>query len=389
MRDRRSRACIVGIGETRYARWGTVRDRSEFSLACEAIVAAARDAGLATSEIDGFCSHSDDRNDPARLEVSLGIRQLRLASMVWGGGGGGACASLANAAAAVEGGYANYVIVQRALCQGQQFRYGQFHEWSAHQKFATPYGLFSPPGQAALTFNRYRHLHKLTSEHLARVVLAFRANANRNPNAVMHDRPLDLETYLAGRMIAEPFRVYDCCLETDGACALLVTTEERAADLRQKPVHVLAVGQGGDGRWGTGNFGNYNMPDEIFSIGNQVRLADELFARAGVSRSDIDVAQIYDAFSGSVLTTLDSFGFCDIGGAGEFVMAGNIDWPNGSLPLNTAGGMLSEAYIHGLNLLVEGVKQVRGMSTSQVADAKTCLVTAAGVTPTSAAILAG
>ncbi|WP_373085613.1 hypothetical protein [Sneathiella sp.] len=387
MTSNNNRACIVGIGQTPYKRWGTVTEESEFSIACKAIMAAAEDAGLPLSEIDGFSAHSDDRNDPARLEVTLGIKQLRLATMVWGGGGGGASASLSHAVAAVENGSANYVVVLRALCQGQQFRYGQFHEWSAHQKFASPYGLFSPPGQAALTFRRYMHLYQLKEEQLARVALACRANANRNPNAVMYDKPLDMETYLAGRMIAEPYRLYDCCLETDGACALIVTTRERAADLPGKAAHVLAVGQGGDGRWGTGNFGNYNMPEEIFSIGPQARLANELFARAGVDRSDVDVAQIYDAFSGGVITTLEAFGFCGPGEAGSFAEDGNLDWPNGGLPINTAGGLLSEAYVHGLNLLVEGVRQVRGESTSQVDDAKICLVTAAAVTPTSATLL--
>ncbi|TNE38860.1 MAG: hypothetical protein EP348_04420 [Alphaproteobacteria bacterium] len=387
MVNKKNSACIVGIGQSAYQRWGTVTDQSEFSLACTAIMAAAEDAGLPLDEIDGFSAHSDDRNDPARLSVTLGIKQLRLATMVWGGGGGGASASLSNAVAAVENGSANYVVVLRGLCQGQQFRYGQFHEWSAHQKFASPYGLFSPPAQAALVFQRYKHLYNLAEEDLARVPLACRANANRNPNAVMYERPLDLETYLAGRMIAEPYRVYDCCLETDGACALIVTTQERARNLRRAPVHVLAVGQGGDGRWGTGNFGNFNMPEEIFSIGNQQRLANELFERAGVTRDDVDVAQIYDAFSGSVLTTLEAFGFCGEGEAGLFAREGNLDWPNGGLPINTAGGLLSEAYVHGLNLLVEGVRQIRGESTSQVNGAEICLVTAAAVTPTSATLL--
>src|SRR5690606_3354209 len=204
---------------------------------------------------------------------------------------------------------------------------------------------------------------------------------------VMYGRPLDLETYLKGRMIAEPYRVYDCCLETDGACALIVTTRERARDLKGKAVHVLSVGQGGDGRWGTGNFGNYNMPEEIFTMGPQHGLANELFARAGVDRKDVDVAQLYDAFSGAVIMALEAFGFCGRGEAGAFLDEGNIDYPNGRLPINTSGGLLSEAYVHGLNLLIEGVKQVRGTSTSQVKDAKICLVTAAPVTPSSATIL--
>jgi len=384
-----SQACIVGIGESAYARWGGLEGRSEFDLTVEAVLKACADAGLAPAEIDGFASYSDDRNEPALMMMALGIEQLRLASMVWGGGGGGSCGALAHAAAAVESGRANYVAVYRGLCQGQHFRFGQFHPWSPHAEFTAPFGLLSPAQMFALMMRRHMHLHGTRSEQLAEVALACRAHAGRNPRAVMRDRPLDLAGYMASRMIADPLRLNDCCLESDGAAAVIVTTAARARDLAARPVRVLAALQGSSGGWGTGMLGGHNMPDEIYATGNAQRLAAELYAAAGVDSGDIDVAQIYDAFTGTVLFALEDYGFCGIGESGPFVADGNIRWPDGTLPVNTSGGNLSEAYIHGFNLLLEGVRQLRGQSTAQVADAELCLVTGGeAVTATSAAILA-
>jgi len=381
-------ACIVGIGETPYAKWGAVTDRSEFALACDAILAAAADAGIDPQEIDGFASFSDDRNEPSILQTALGTRALRFASMVWGGGGGGACGALAHACAAVESGMARYVVVFRALCQGQQFRFGQFHPWTPHGSILAPFGLFSPPQMAALVARRHMHLYGTTPEQFGRGALACRANAQRNPNAVMRGRPMTMDDYLASRTIASPLKLLDCCLESDGACALIVTTRERARDLAAPPVAVLAA-QGCEQRWGTGLIGAQNMPDEIYATANGRTMAAELFARAGLSPTDVDVAQLYDAFTITVMVELEDYGFCARGESGAFMDAGHGDWPNGRLPLNTSGGNLSEAYVHGLNLAVEGVRQMRGTSHSQVPGAQVCFVSGAGgVCPTSAAILA-
>ncbi|HYF57809.1 MAG TPA: acetyl-CoA acetyltransferase [Burkholderiaceae bacterium] len=380
--------CITGIGQTAYTRWGGTVDRSEFSLACEAILAAIADAGLRPDDIDGIASYSSDRNEPAMLQRALGIEQVRFASMVWGGGGGGACGGLAHAAAAIESGRARHVVVFRALCQGQQFRFGRFHPWTPETAFTAPFGLFSPPQMAALVVQRHMHLYGTTSVQLGRVAIACRANATRNPAAVMRDRPITMEDYLASRMIASPLRLLDCCLESDGAAAIVVSGLASARDARAPVIEILAAAQGSERGWGTGLLGGHNQPVESYATGNSTVMARELFARAGVMPDDLDVAQVYDAFTGTVLIALEDYGLCGRGESGPFVEAGHVDWPDGRLPINTSGGNLSEAYIHGFNLTIEAVRQLRGTSTSQVDGARVCLVTGGqAVSPVSGAIL--
>lgn len=379
--------CIVGIGHTAFTKWGGIKDVSEFHLAAQAIFSAARDAGLPPERIDGFASFSDDRNEPSVMHAALGTRQLRFASMVWGGGGGGACGAVAHAAAAVQAGMADYVVAYRGLCQGQYFRFGQFHPWTPDSNFIAPFGLFSPPQMAALLMRRHMHEFGTTREQLGQISLSAYDNASRNPNAVMRNRRLTMEDYLSARMIADPLGLYDCCLESDGACALIVTTLERARDLQGKPVRILSYGQGAEAGWGTGMLAGHNMPDAIYASGNATKLAADLYRRAGVSAADVDVAQIYDAFSSTVLMALEDYGFCPRGEAGRFVADGHIRY-GGSLPVNTSGGNMAEAYIHGFNLVLEGVRQIRGTSSSQVPNAEICLVCGGpSVTPTSGIIL--
>jgi acetyl-CoA acetyltransferase len=390
MVDVAQRACIVGVGETRYTKWGQQANRGEWSLACEAVLNATRDAGLAIDQIDGLASYSNDTNVPWLMQQALGLPQLSFASMVWGGGGSGACGAIAHAAAAVESNQARYVAVFRSLCQGEGHRYGQAGGYNElpHLNFMAPFGMFSPPIMIAPLVQRYIHEFGARPEHFGEVALTCRANARRNPRAVMGGRPLTMDDYLNSRIIASPLRLFDCCLENDGACALIVTTLEKARDLRRKPVRILAAAQGGNPGWGDGALGSHNMPVEEYGAGNGKTLAARLYERAGVTPADVDTAQIYDHFTGLVLMTLENFGFCGRGEAGPFVAAGNIRWPDGRLPINTSGGHLSEAYIHGLNLAVEGVRQLWGDSTSQVKDAEVCLVTAGlSASPLSAAIL--
>ena len=383
-----SRACIVGIGETEYRRWGGFADRSELSLACEALLRAAADAGIAPDQVDGLCSYGGDRNEPSYLQDALGLPELRYTSLVWGGGGTGSVGPLLHAALAVENGAANYVVVLRALCQGQTRRYGQFNPVRPNNNFLAPFGMFSPPYMIAPLVQRYMHEFGILPEHLGEIALTCRDNASRNPRAVMGGRPLTMGMYLASRFIAEPLRLYDCCQENDGACALVVTTVERARDLKQKPVRILAAAQGTNPGWGTGGLGPHNMPITEYGAGNADFVAKQIYAQAGVAPGDIDVAQIYDHFSGLVLMSLENYGFCGRGEAGALVASGAIRWPGGSIPINTSGGALSEAYMHGLNHALEGVRQLRGQSTSQVDGAELCLVTGGLVgPPTSAAIL--
>jgi len=381
-------ACIAGIGQTEYTRRGGITDRSEFQLACQAIVAAARDAGLAPAELDGFATFTEARIDAATLQLALGMPSLRFSSSMWGGRGGGACGALGHAAMAVETGRARHVVVFRTIAQGQSRRYGRFDPQRAQGNMPTPFGLFTAPQMVALVLQRYAHLHGLDPLAMAEVALAFRAHALRNPRAVFHDKPLTLEQYLAARMIAEPLRLYDCCMESDGACAVVVTTRERACDLQARPVQILAAIEHGEGGWGVGPMGSHNMPEARYTTGGQRDLGRELFARAGLAPADVDFAQIYDHFTGMVLIALEDFGFCAPGEAGAFVRAGHLRWPDGALPTNTAGGCLSEAYVHGMNHLLEAVRQLRGDSTAQVAGAQIGLVTGGSViSPSSAALL--
>jgi acetyl-CoA acetyltransferase len=379
-------ACIVGIGETEYRSWGRIVDRTEFQLAVQAIIAGATDCGLPLAEIDGLVTFADPTINQAVLQQALGMRRLRTSATVWGGRGGASCGALSLAATAVESGQANYVVVFRSLCQGQTRRYGRFYSDRMHASLCAPFGLLSPVQHMALVMQRYRHEYGFEPMQMAEIALICRANANRNPRAVKYSEPLTVEAYSGARMIADPFRLYDCCIETDGACALIVTTPERAQDLNARPVQILAANYGGDAEWSTGAMGAHNMSDYL--TGGQRELGNELFAKAGVTRGDIDVIQIYDHFSGLVFITLEDFGFCARGEGPDYVGEGNVAWPDGKMPMNTAGGSLSEAYVHGFNHIIEGVRQLRGESTSQVEDASVCLVTGGGgISPSSATIL--
>lgn len=383
-------ACIVGIGESQFTRRGAQAHRGEWALACEAAIKAATDAGIDTCKIDGLCSYSSDGTLPWLLQQALGIEDVRYASMVWGGGGTGACGALAHATAAVESGQAETVLVVRSIVQRPGSRYGEAGGFSEIPQFdlLAPFGMLMPASMLAPMLRRYMHDYGVTEQQMAHVPLTFRANAQHNPRAVTYGQPLTMEQYLGSRMIAEPLRLYDCCQENDGACAVLVTTQERARDLKQPPVRVLAAAQGGDGKWNAATMGTHCMPAVDYGAGNGGLLASNLYARSGVTAADLDFAQIYDHFTGSVLMTLENFGVCGRGEAGDFVATGQIG-VGGKLPLNTSGGLLSEAYIHGLNLLTEAVRQLRGESTLQLPHASVGLVTAGlGTTPTSAAILA-
>ena len=393
-------ACIVGVGETPYAKWGGLAEVSEYQLALRAIVAAVADAGMALEEIDGLASFADDRNLPVFVAEDLGLPELRHASMSWLPGGGGGSAAVAAAALAVEAGQAEAVVVYRSLCQGQFHRFGQGPGarrsgggrdvrppglrrskglLDTHAAFTMPFGMVSPPITYAMVMARHMHRYGTTSEHLGNVAVRFRDHATRNPRAVLRT-PMTMDDYLGSRWVAEPFHLYDCCMENDGACAVVVTSAERSADAAQAPVEIAATAQGAPGAYGHGQYLNVYMDDDLYTSGGGQPVARDLWARAGIGPTDVDVAMLYDHFSGMVLLQLEDYGFCARGEGGPF-------FADTSLPVNTHGGSLSEAYIHGLNHVVEGVRQLRDQSTTPVADAETCLVTSAAGVPGSALIL--
>ena len=398
-------AFVVGVGETRYAKWGGIDDKSEYQLAIEAILAALADAGLGVDDVDGLSSFAEDRNDATFVAADLGIPELRYAGLSWLPGGGGACAAVANAAAAVQSGTAEVVVVYRSLCQGQFRRFGRGPGnapaagrrvpavrrargiLDAHVAFTMPFGVFGPPIAYAMVLQRHMHRYGTTAEHMGHVAVTTRAHAARNPRAVMGGRPMTMEDYFEARLVSEPFRLFDCCLENDGACAVVVTTAARAADAASTPVALLGSAQGTLRGFGHGQYSNVGMPDDDYASAGARGVAARLWAAAGVGPGDIDVAQIYDHFTGLVLLSVVDFGFCGRGEGGPLAASGALAWPDGALPTNTHGGSLSEAYIHGLNHVVEGVRQLRGQSTCQVAGAETCLVTSAAGVPTSALVL--
>jgi acetyl-CoA acetyltransferase len=401
-----SKAHIVGVGESHYTRWGKIGDVTEHALACQAIQLAVADAGLEMDAVDGLASFAEDRNEAVFLAAELGLPALRFGNMVWMPGGGGGCAAISNAAMAVETGQAEVVVVYRSLCQGQFFRFGTAgmdasapvdpapptvqHATSlmlASIGFSMPYGLLMAAAAYALPTRRHMHLYGTTSEQLGMLAVTFREHASRNPRAVMGGRPMTLADHQASPMIADPHRLFDCCLESDGACAVVVTTQERARDLAKRPVEILASEQGAPKGYAFGPFSNANIADELYATGGGEEMADRLWGKAGLRPSDVDVAQIYDHFTGCVVMQLEDYGFCKRGEGGPFIESGALSWHGGSLPTNTHGGSLSEAYIHGLNHVVEGVRSLRGESTSPVDDAEVCLVTSAACVPSSAILL--
>jgi acetyl-CoA acetyltransferase len=384
-RTLRGKVAVAGIGETTYYKHGKSTD-PEFTLALKAIIRACEDAGISPREVDGFASYSNDRNDPSRIAAALGLPELRFSNMQWGGGGGGGAAAVGNAAAAVATGMADCVVVFRALAQGQFARFGlgaQAAAVSGEQAFTFPYGMMSPGQRYAMKAMRFMHEHGIGRDPLRAIALASYHHAQANPRAVMHGRPLTPEMYDASRWIVEPFRLFDCCLENDGAAALVLVPAERARDLRQRPVYLLGAAQGSEHRNAAPV---HNAP--LYGTSSFTTVAPHLYAMAGVGPTDVDVVQSYENFTGGVLMSLVEHGLFRADEAMDVCTFENLTAPKGRLPLNTSGGNLAECYMHGLELQLEAVRQVRGQSTNQVPDAEVAMVCAGPmVTPVSSLIL--
>ncbi len=381
----RGRVAIAGVGETTYYKHGQAPE-PEVKLAVRAILAACEDAGIAPREIDGFASYSNDRNDPSRLAAALGLPELRFSNMQWGGGGGGGSAAVGNAAAAVAAGYADCVVVFRALAQGQFQRFGAAPPAATATGEAAltfPYGLISPAQRFAMRFMRFMHEHGIGAESQRAIALASYHHAQQNPRAVMYGRPLTEAAYDASRWIVEPFRLYDCCMENDGAAALVLVSAARARDLRQRPAYLLGVAQGSEYRNAARG---HNAP--TYATSSFTTVAPRLYAMAGVGPKDVHVVQSYENFTGGVLMSLVEHGFFAPEETNEFLTLENLIAPKGRLPLNTSGGNLAECYMHGLELQIEAVRQLRGQSTNPVPDARVAMVISGPmVTPVSSMIL--
>ncbi|MCH2173758.1 acetyl-CoA acetyltransferase [Myxococcota bacterium] len=354
------KTAVVGVGESEYFNRGGATV-SEFELACTAIRNAVEDAGLPLSDVDGFVSYLDARNDPVRLSAALGLPVLNFSSQTWGGGGNGVASSLMIADAAVSAGYAEVVVAFRALAQGQFGRFGQARAGGGPASYTAHYGVMTAAQICAIQTQRFMYENDVPQDALAEISLASFAHAQRNPRAVRYGRPLTREEYHESRWIAEPLHLFDCCPENDGAAAVVITSMERARDLRKPPVPILAAAQGIEHGGGIPAFNESNFP-----TAHHRHAGEMLWQRAGVGPGDVQVAQFYENFTGPVLMAMAEMGFCAPEEIASFVSNGNIQWPDGNLPINTSGGNLGEAYIHGFENINEAVRQVRGESTCQV-----------------------
>jgi len=378
----RDKVAIAGIGQTAF---GKGLEDSELSLGCQAISIALDDCSIAPSEVDGTSSYTMELNREVDIARNVGFGDLTFFSQV-GYGGGAGCGTILHAAMAVATGQCNVAVAWRARKRASKAS----RPWAQvpsrledHWQWSRPFGLLRPVDEVAMLMRRYMHEFGGTRDHLANVAIAFRKHANRNPLATMYDRPLTREQYMEARWISEPLCLFDNCLETDGALAVVLVPAERAKDLPQKPVLVHAAAQGLPPQHQT--MINYFNDDPL--RGPSWAAAKGLWRGADFGPADVKVAQIYDAFSPLIPLSLEGYGFCERGQGAEFTNDGALEWPDGRLPTNTSGGGMSEAYVHGFNLILEGVRQMRGTSTSQVEGADTCIVTSGEGVPTGALLL--
>ena len=378
-------AAIVGIGQTEFSKNS---GRSEVQLCSEAIHAAIVDAGLQPSDIDGLTTFTLDTTDEIEVARSVGIGDLTFFSRT-PYGGGAAIGVMHQAVMAVATGSAKYVVVYRDLNGRSGQRYsdgvgtGPTTSDLIHWSWYMPWGLMTPASWVAMFTMRYMHDTGTKSTDLAEIAIQQRNHAVNNPAAFFYQKPLTMEDHQSSRMIVEPLHLFDCCQETDGATACIVTTPERAKDLKQKPALVRGVAQaaGADQEQMTSFYRS-----DITRLPEMELVAKQMWGMSGLGPEDIDAAVIYDAFTPIVLWQLAAFGFCGYGESKDFIKDGALG-VDGRLPTNTHGGQLSEAYIHGMNGVNEGVRLIRGTSTNQPKKNDHVLVTAGVGVPTSGMVL--
>jgi acetyl-CoA acetyltransferase len=375
----KNKTAVVGIGQTAF---GKGLPDTELSLACQAITMALADAGIAPSEVDGLASFTMEPNREVEVAKNVGLGEITFFSQV-GYGGGAACGVTGQAAMAVATGQCKVAVAWRARKRSAKAS----RPWSQAaariedtSMWSRPFGLLRPVDEIAMLTRRHMHEFGTTRDHLANVALAARKHANRNPNATMGHKTMSREEYMAARWISEPLCLFDNCLETDGALAVVITSAERARDCQQPPAYVHAFAQGLPPQHQT--MTNFYNDDPL--VGPAWVTARKLWSMADVGPADVKVAQLYDAFSPLIILSLEGYGFCGRGEGGPFTDNGNIEVGTGALPVNTSGAGMSEAYVHGMNLVLEGVRQIRGTSTAQVDGADVSLVTSGEGVPTSA-----
>ena len=379
------KAAIVGIGQTEFSKES---GRSELQLACEAVKAAIDDAGLRPDDIDGMVTFTMDSSDEIDVARSVGIGDLTFFSRV-PHGGGAAAGTVVQAAMAVATGVASAVVCYRAFNERSGFRFGGSNREAGTTPLFmanyAPFGLMTPASWVALHAQRYMSTYGVTNKDFGRISVVDRAHAARNPDAWFYERPITIEDHQSSRWVIEPvLRLLDCCQESDGGVAMVITTVERARDLAKPPAVLTAAVQGAayEGEMMTSYYRN-----DITGLPEMGVVAEKLWRDSGLKPSDIQTAFLYDHFTPFVFAQLEELGFCGRGEAKDFATIENLSL-GGILPINTQGGLLGEAYIHGMNGITEGVRQVRGTSYNQVESVEHVLVTSGTGVPTSALILA-
>jgi acetyl-CoA acetyltransferase len=377
MAHKHSGAAIVGIGQTEFSK---ASGRSELQLACESIKSALDDCGLQPADVDGLVTFTLDTSDDVDVIRSTGMKEVHFSSRT-PHGGGGSVATIFQAMAAIDAGIADVVVAYRAFNERSGSRFGQPHlvtnqnagGGTSFAQWCMPFGAMTPASWAALMAQRYMETHGVTNEDLGRVSVLQRKHAATNPAAWFYGKPITLADHQASRWIIEPvLRLLDCCQESDGGVAIVMTSRERARDLKQKPVRILGAAQAIP--YGVEIVtGFYELDLTHAAHPEMFATARRLYERTGLKPADFQLAMLYDAFTPQILTQLEAYQFCAIGEAKDFIKAGNIEI-GGKIPINTNGGLIGEAYIHGMNNISEAVRQLRGQAANQVSNVERVLV---------------
>ncbi|AKK26885.1 transporter [Mycobacterium sp. EPa45] len=371
----RGATAVVGVGATEYYKRGT-SPYSSAQLVMQAILSACHDAGADPREIDGFVSYAGDSSEGLMLGAALGVREVRWSTQIWGGGGGGVAAAVNCAAAAVYSGQADCVVVYRGLSEGTDGR-GAYNKGHMGHLY-TAHGMLAPAQVCALRTQRMLEVDRVPASALEAVALAGYQHAQNNPKAVAYGRPLDHDRYQASRMISEPLRLFDCSRENDGATAILIVRSSRAAEYRGRPAYILSGVQGAAAGWSE----SVENEHDYTSAGFHPAMVQRLWADARIGPKDVDVAQVYENFTGPAVAAMIDHRLCPNGpAAGDYLTVDNLTVGGGGLPINTAGGNIAEGFVHGIGLVAEAVRQIRGGSPNPVNDADISLLIGGPMAP--------
>jgi len=371
----RASTAVVGVGATDYFKRGT-SPLSSTQLVLQAILRACEDAGADPRTIDGFVSYAGDSSEGLVVGAALGVHEVRWSTQVWGGGGGAVVAAVNCAAAAVHSGQASCVAVYRGLSEATDGR-GAYNKGHMGHLYVA-HGMMAPAQVCALRTQRMLEVDGVPPSTLEAVALAGYHHAQNNPRAVAYGQPLDHDRYRGARPISEPLRLFDCSRENDGATAILVVSAERAGDYRGVPAYILSGVQGAAAGWteSVENENNYT------SAGFHPALVQRLWDGAQLTAADVDVAQVYENFTGPAVASMIDHGLCPPGpAAGEVLTVDNLTVERGHLPINTAGGNIAEGFVHGIGLVAEAVRQIRGGSPNPVAGAEVSLLIGGPMAP--------